>query len=224
MMAAINKPEPVKDNQVKAKTAPSGVGFATIGATFMIILSRSGTAYFQVAQELTAFMKWSVPQISSTIQTMINGISDYQMSAVLGRTPGFGAAMLAADSSWVRSAAEVQIFLGCQMLRNAFSAPIEISVAPMSTIHGLMKLEIRNCGTAKDTPVTRMAGQTSFMPFQPAKAQPTQNGTIRKNTGNSRPTIAPSRNGSSPVTLDRPAIDVPTAPFTTVTVLSISDT
>src|SRR3569623_2816550 len=144
--------------------------------------------------------------------TMIHGISDFQMSAVRGRTTGFGAAMLAADSSWVRSAAEVQIFLGCQILRNAISAPIEISDAPMSTIHGLMKLEIRNCGTAKDTPVTRMAGQTSFMPFQPAKAQTTQHGTIRENTGNWRPTIAPSRNGSSPDKKHRPALGVPSAP------------
>ena len=29
----------------------------------------------------------------------------------------------------------------------------------MSTIHGLMKFEIRNCGIAKDTPQTRIAGQ-----------------------------------------------------------------
>ena len=36
-----------------------------------------------------------------------------------------------------------------------------------------------------------MAGQTSFMPFQPANAHTTQNGTISENTGNCRPTIAP---------------------------------
>ena len=61
----------------------------------------------------------------------------------------------------------------------------------MSTIHGLMKFEITNCGTAKETPVTRIAGQTSFMPRQPANAHTTQNGTISENTGNCRPTIAP---------------------------------
>jgi len=58
-------------------------------------------------------------------------------------------------------------------------------------IQGLMKFEITNCGTANDTPVTRMAGQTSFMPFQPANAHTTQNGTISENTGSWRPTIAP---------------------------------
>ena len=52
----------------------------------------------------------------------------------------------------------------------------------------------------------------SFMPFQPAKAQISQNGTISEKNGNCRPTIAPSRNGSMPVTLARPAIGVPSAP------------
>ena len=71
----------------------------------------------------------------------------------------------------------------------------------MSTIHGLMKFEIRNCGIANETPVTRIAGHTSFMPCQPAKAQISQNGTISEKNGSCRPTIAPSRNGSMPVTL-----------------------
>ena len=82
----------------------------------------------------------------------------------------------------------------------------------MSTIHGLMKFEIRNCGTANETPVTRIAGQMSFMPLQPAKAQISQNGTMSEKNGSCRPTIAPSRNGSMPVTLDSPAIGVPSAP------------
>ncbi len=69
--------------------------------------------------------------------------------------------------------------------------PIEISDAPISTIQGLMKFEITNCGIANDTPVTRMAGQTSFMPFQPANAHTTQNGTISEKNGSCRPTIAP---------------------------------
>ena len=69
--------------------------------------------------------------------------------------------------------------------------PIEMREAPMSTIHGLMKFEMTNCGIANETPVTRIAGQTSYMPFQPANAQTTQNGTISENTGNWRPTIAP---------------------------------
>ena len=48
---------------------------------------------------------------------------------------------------------------------------IEMSEAPMSTIHGLMKFEMRNCGMAKETPVTRIAGQISFMPRYPANAR-----------------------------------------------------
>ena len=41
-------------------------------------------------------------------------------------------------------------------------------------------------------PVTRMAGQISFMPFQPAKAHTTQNGTSTEKNGSCRPTMAPS--------------------------------
>ena len=97
---------------------------------------------------------------------------------------GFGGAMVAADSSLLRSAAEVQITFGCQIFRKPIRQAIEISDAPMSTIQGLMKFEMRYCGSAKETPVTRMAGHTSFMPFQPAKAHTTQNGTISEKNGN----------------------------------------
>ena len=77
--------------------------------------------------------------------------------------------------------------------RAVLSAIDEMSDAPISTIQGLTKLEIRYCGTAKETPVTRIAGQISFMPFQPANTQITQNGTISEKNGNCRPTMAPSR-------------------------------
>src|SRR5450755_4478730 len=99
--------------------------------------------------------------------------------------------MVLADSSLPRKAGDSQSTLGCQTFRNRIRQPIEISDAPMSTIQGLMQFEITNCGTANETPVTRIDGQTSFMPFQPANAHTTQNGTISEKTGNCRPTIAP---------------------------------
>src|SRR5262249_44018491 len=117
-----------------------------------------------------------------------------------------------AETSWLRKAGEVQISRGCQTFKNPMRQAIEINEAPMSTIQGLMKFEIRNCGIANETPVTRMAGQMSFIPFQPAKAQINQNGTISEKNGSCRPTIAPSKKGSIPVTLERPAIGVPSAP------------
>src|SRR5262245_20297366 len=134
-------------------------------------------------------------------QTMIHGTSDIHTCADVGfeTALGFGNGMVAAESSFERSAADVQITFGRQIFRKPFRQAIDISEAPISTIHGLMKFEIRNCGTAKETPVTRMAGHTSFMPFHPAKAQTTQNGTISEKNGSCRPTIAPSRNGSRPV-------------------------
>src|SRR3954465_15928305 len=111
---------------------------------------------------------------------MIQGSSALNISLCVSGvlSSGFAAAMLASDSSRLRSAGDSQSCLGCHTFRNRISAPIEISDAPMSTIQGLTKFGTTNCGAANDTPVTRIAGQTSFMPFQPANAHTTQNGTI----------------------------------------------
>src|SRR5690242_20091093 len=158
------------------------------------------------------------------MQTMIHGISANQTCAVLAfAAAGFAGGALAALSSLVRSAGESQSSFGCHTFRKPIRHAIDTSEAPMSTIQGLMKFEIRNCGIANETPVTRIAGQMSFMPLKPAKAQISQNGTISEKNGNCRPTIAPSMNGSSPVTLARPAIGVPRAPKATGAVFAISE-
>src|SRR5258707_132975 len=116
---------------------------------------------------------------------MIQGSSASHTCAVLGFGPaGAGGGASFAESSFVRSAAESQSSFGCQIFRKPIRQAIEISDAPMSTIHGLMKFEIRNCGIANETPATRIAGHTSFMPFQPAKAHTTQNGTMSEKNGN----------------------------------------
>src|SRR5581483_991887 len=147
------------------------------------------------------------------MQTMIHGISANHTCALVGFGPvGFAGGAVLADSSLVRSAGESHSSLGCHTCRKPIRHAMEISEAPMSTIHGLMKFEIRNCGIANETPVTRSAGQIAFMPLKPAKAQISQNGTISEKNGNCRPTIAPRRNGSMPVTLDKPWIGVPSAP------------
>src|SRR5689334_5742489 len=93
------------------------------------------------------------------------------------------AGIVPADSSWLRSAGESHSSFGCQTLRNSTRQAIETSDAPISTIHGLMKLEMRNCGIANDTPVTRTAGHTANIPRQPAKAQISQNGTMSEKNG-----------------------------------------
>ena len=144
---------------------------------------------------------------------MIQGRSDIQTWAVVGFGPaGLGAGCARAEASWLRNAGDVHSFCGAHILRKSTKHAIEMSEAPISTIHGLTKLEMRNCGTANETPVIRIAGQISIIPRQPAKAQISQNGTMREKNGSCRPTIAPSMKGSSPVTLARPAIGVPRAP------------
>src|SRR5215467_1926175 len=118
--------------------------------------------------EFAQVLKAPLPQISITMQTMIHGSSALQSSACVSGVLSivFAPVMVAADSSLPRSFGDSQSSLGCHTRRNRIRQPIEISEAPISTIHGLMKFEITNCGTAKETPVTRMAGQISFMPFQ----------------------------------------------------------
>src|ERR1044072_9234602 len=144
---------------------------------------------------------------------MIQGSSDFHTSARVGCAAAcFGGGAVPALSSFVRSAGESHSSFGRQILRKPIRHAIETSEAPMSTIHGLMKFEMRYCGMANETPVTTIAGQTSFIPFQPANAQISQNGTMSEKNGNCRPTMAPSGSESMLVTLKIPAIGVPSAP------------
>src|SRR4029077_4962087 len=115
-------------------------------------------------------------------QTMIHGVSAFHTWARVGLVADIavGAGAVPAESSRVRSFGEVHTVFGFQIFRKPIRQAIEISDAPISTIQGLTKLEIRYCGIAKETPVTRIAGQISFMPFQPANTQISQNGTIRE--------------------------------------------
>src|ERR1700682_769837 len=110
-------------------------------------------------------------------QTMIHGTNDHHIWPRVGAGWG-GFGMVAAESSRLRKAGEVQISFGFQTWKNPIRQAMQISEAPMSTIHGLMKFEIRNCGTAQDTPQTRMAGQIATAPRQPAHAQISQDGTV----------------------------------------------
>src|SRR3954447_24580231 len=111
--------------------------------------------------------------MSRITHTITQGVMDARTSAGVARVVGAAATggMVAAESSCVRSAGESQSSRGCQIFRKPIRQAIEISDAPISTIHGLMKLEIRYCGMAKDTPQTRIAGHTSSIPRRPAKVQ-----------------------------------------------------
>src|SRR5450631_2110790 len=102
-----------------------------------------------------------VPQISRTMQTMIHGVSAAQTWGLVGLMvdSGSGLGMVAAESSRLRSAGDSHGRSGFHTCRKPIRQAMEMSEAPISTIQGLMKLEIRNCGTANDTPVTRIAGQ-----------------------------------------------------------------
>ncbi|XHO04031.1 hypothetical protein ACEQUB_00898 [Ralstonia syzygii] len=102
--------------------------------------------------------------------------------------------------------------LGFHTFRNSVSEPIETSAAITSTSHGPWKLDTRNCGMAKVTPATRIAGQICSMPRKPANAQISQNGTSTEKNGNWRPIMAERSFRSSPVTAASPMMGAPRAP------------
>src|SRR6202035_881727 len=72
---------------------------------------------------------------------------------------------------------------GCQTRKKRVNATIEVMEAMMSTSQGPWSVETRNWGTAKQTPVTRMAGQIWIIPRNPAKAQMSQNGMMTEKKG-----------------------------------------
>ncbi len=74
-----------------------------------------------------------------------------------------------------------------------------------------------------ETPATRIAGHTSIIPLNPAKAQISQNGTRMQKGARMRPDMAASVSSLIPVTLASAMIGVPRAPKATGAVLAISD-
>jgi hypothetical protein len=91
---------------------------------------------------------------------MIHGVSARQTSAVVSSATGrAGGGIVAVESSCLRNAGEVHSSAGCQTLKNPIRHAMQMFEAPISTIHGLTKLEIKYWGTAKDTPQTTIPGQ-----------------------------------------------------------------
>ena len=145
MIAAISMPVPVNDRQVKAKTAPSRVGCATTGGTLLTRLCRPFDGVVPVKIGLTSALNQPVPQISRMTQTITQGVMAARISvrrrrarsARRARRHGRGGVVVRAQRGRQPDSR------GCQTCRKPIRQAIEISDAPMSTIHGLMKLEIR---------------------------------------------------------------------------------
>src|SRR5262245_43264436 len=136
-----------------------------------------------------------VPQISRTALAMIPGRNAVHTCALVSSEAApviCTGGIVDAEPSGPVNDGDSQSTLGRQIFSNPIRQAMDIRDAPMSTIQGLMKFEIRNCGTAKETPHTRIAGQICTMPRQPANAQINQNGTISEKNGSWRPTMAPS--------------------------------
>src|SRR3954465_5351729 len=104
------------------------------------MLCSSGTGEFHTKIELAQLLNVPLPQISITMQTMIHGSSALHssdwLSGVLSMV--LTGCMVDGDSSSPRSPGDSHSSRGCQTFRNRIRQPIEISEAPISTIHGLM--------------------------------------------------------------------------------------
>src|SRR5678815_1408882 len=213
MSEAMKIPDPVADNQLKLNTAASAEFFATTGGTRTTILSNQGTGIFGAENPSSSALICGRPQRKTTTLRMIQGSQAWRTALVLW-TWCFE---LCPSSSDI-----LQIFLGVQNFRKTANAPIEVTAAITSTNHGPWKFETRNCGIAKHTPATRIAGQISSIPRKPANAQISQNGTSNEKNGNCRPTIALRSFSSRPVTLCSPMSGVPSAPKATGAVFAIN--
>src|ERR1017187_7718978 len=99
---------------------------------------------------------------------------------------------------------------------------MEQAPAVISTSHGPWKFDTRNGATEKASPATSAAGQTPYIPRQPAKAATTQNGTRTEKKGSWRPTIAEIFSASRPVTCSSVVIGIPSDPNATGAVLAMS--
>src|SRR4029079_6746484 len=89
------------------------------------------------------------PHTNTSTLRISHGVHARSTSADEGRT-----ATVASGTSVSRR----QTLAGFHTLRNAASAAIDVTAATTSTSHGPWKFETRNCGTAKATPATRLAG------------------------------------------------------------------
>jgi len=127
-------------------------------------------------------------------------------SAVVGSARGRGGGgIVAAESSRLRKAGEVHSSDGCQTLKKPIRHAMQISEAPISTIQGLTKLEIKNWGTAKETPQTRIAGQICNHAPPAGKGADQPGRHDQREERQLPPDHRTQQIGSSPVTLARPA-------------------
>src|SRR5689334_3611248 len=241
--AEMRMPVPVAESQLSLNSAASGlvgwlaVGGGTTGGVRTTTLCSPGMAKLGAEIRFRAFFTAGTPQIKTSTLRRIHGIQACRTRAGSGASTFVNAAPEAGVVVAVVEAVEAveaapaaagifQASRGFQTLSSATRAIIEQSEARISTSQGPWKLATTNCGTANASPAVSAAGQTPSMPRQPAKAQTTQNGTMREKSGSWRPTMAESLSSiasSPPITPFRAMMGVPSAPKATGAVLAMSD-
>src|SRR5271157_3253415 len=105
--------------------------------------------------------------------------------------------------------------LGFQKIRKMTVQIMETAPDMMSTRLLSTWLDQNHCVAEKETPTTRMAGNTSNVSSQPTIARTSQKGTITAVKGRIRPTMALKSESGSAVTAARECIGVPMAPQAT---------
>src|SRR5215218_6782657 len=113
---------------------------------------------------------------------------------------------------------------GVQKRSSVVVAAIDASALSTSAAYGPHVFDTTNCATAKLTPATTAAGQVRRRPSHPATTSDRYAGSTTERSGSCRPTAAPSRITSSPVTLASATIGTPTLPKATGAVFESSET
>ena len=179
--------ETMAESKIAVPTAPSrfnlytasyGLGAATIGAAFNTNLSKPGHANLNVLKlSKNAWNGLIVQMVTNTVK-IANGdhaLITWPVVYSLAREPsGLG---------W-RIPSKVKISFGCHLFRNS-DKQIKLTKAEVTSGNsGPMKLAVKNCVTANDTPATKIAGHVWRMPRMPSIIATNQNGTTTDKIGN----------------------------------------
>src|SRR5208282_1166329 len=215
IIAARKHPVPVAVSQLKSNLAFSGVGLVTTGAARLTVRWRYGTSQppllkLGVVALFIAVLIEGRPQATTNTVSMTNGSQAFITCPEVYPCSGVSG-----------SSGNRQMRFGFQNLRKISVQIMETAPEVMSTRLLSMWLDQNHCVAEKETPTTRMAGNTSNVSSQLTIARTNQKGTMIAVNGKILPIIAFKSDSFSAVTAASVCTGVPIAPHATGAVLAI---
>ena len=152
---------PVAESRLRLYFAASGAIFAATGGAFWTRLWSQGTSNVGLKMPFSWVFTQGCPQTNTHTESTIHGIQPMNASAAecfLNAAAAPTDLRLAAAGAAVRSSAKRHSSLGCQTLRNRYVTMMQDAAATMSTRFGPWKLDMKNCGIAKESPGDEAGG------------------------------------------------------------------